>query len=66
MSLSLLISCLISFLGDGKSILSSKNITDEKIKANKIILIATHNRVLAKKADYTLSLDNGNIKRLND
>ena len=33
---------------------------------NKIILIATHNRELAKKADYTLSLDNGNIKRLND
>ncbi len=33
---------------------------------NKIILIATHNRELAKKADYTLSLNNGNIKRLND
>ena len=33
---------------------------------NKIILIATHNRELAKKADYTLSLDNGNIKRLDD
>ena len=33
---------------------------------NKIILIATHNRELAKKADYTLSLRNGNIKRLND
>ena len=33
---------------------------------NKIILIATHNRELAKKADYTLSLSNGNIKRLND
>ncbi len=32
---------------------------------NKIILIATHNRELAKKADYTLSLTNGNIKRLN-
>ena len=32
---------------------------------NKIILIATHNRELAKKADYTLSLANGNIKRLN-
>ena len=30
---------------------------------NKIILIATHNRELAKKADYTLSLVNGNIKR---
>ena len=33
---------------------------------NKIILIATHNRELAKKADYTLSLSNGNIKRIND
>ena len=32
---------------------------------NKIILIATHNRELAKKADYTLSLNNGNIKRVN-
>ena len=30
---------------------------------NKTILIATHNRELAKKADYTLSLANGNIKR---
>ena len=33
---------------------------------NKIVLIATHNRELAKKADYTLSLNNGNIKRIND
>ena len=33
---------------------------------NKIILIATHNRELAKKADYTLSITNGNIKRTND
>jgi len=33
---------------------------------NKIILIATHNRELASKADYTLSLSNGNIKRIND
>ena len=33
---------------------------------NKIILIATHNREIAKKADYTLSLSNGNIKRIND
>ena len=33
---------------------------------NKIVLIATHNRELAKKADYTLSLVNGNIKRLNE
>ena len=32
---------------------------------NKIVLIATHNRELAKKADYTLSLSNGNIKRGN-
>ena len=32
---------------------------------NKIILIATHNRELAKKADYTLSIVNGNIKRVN-
>jgi len=32
---------------------------------NKIILIATHNRELAKKADYTLSLSDGNIKRAN-
>ena len=30
---------------------------------NKTILIATHNRELAKKADYTLRLVNGNIKR---
>ena len=33
---------------------------------NKIILIATHNRELAKKADYTLRLSDGNIKRVND
>ena len=32
---------------------------------NKLILIATHNRELANKADYTLSLSNGNIKRVN-
>ena len=30
---------------------------------NKIIIIATHNRELANKADYTLSLSNGIIKR---
>ena len=30
---------------------------------NKTILIATHNRELARKADYTLTLSNGNIKR---
>ena len=34
-------------------------------KKNKTILIATHNRELAKKADYTLSMSSGNIKRLN-
>ena len=34
-------------------------------KKNKTILIATHNRELAKKADYTLRLSNGNIKRAN-
>ena len=32
---------------------------------NKIILIATHNREIAKKADYTLSISDGIIKRLN-
>ncbi len=32
---------------------------------NKTILIATHNRELANKADYTLRLSNGDIKRLN-
>ena len=38
----------------------------QKLKQkNKTILIATHNRELAKKADYTLSLRDGNIKRLN-
>ena len=35
-------------------------------KKNKIILIATHNRELAKKADYTLIIKNGDIKRIND
>ena len=39
MSLSLLISCLISFLGAGKSILLSKNIAKKKIRTNRIILI---------------------------
>ncbi len=34
-------------------------------KKNKTILIATHNRDLASKADYTLRLSNGNIKRVN-
>ena len=32
---------------------------------NKIILIATHNRELAKKADYTLTISDGIIKRAN-
>ena len=32
---------------------------------NKTILIATHNRDIAKRADYTLRLSNGNIKRSN-
>ena len=32
---------------------------------NKIILIATHNREIAKRADYTLSISDGNIKRVN-
>tara|TARA_B100001564_G_C20540333_1_gene624040 strand:+ start:26 stop:709 length:684 start_codon:yes stop_codon:yes gene_type:complete len=32
---------------------------------NKIVLIATHNREIAKKADYTLSISDGNIKRHN-
>ena len=38
-SLSLLISCLIIFIGVGKSILSSKNIPVKKTKIIKIILI---------------------------
>ena len=33
---------------------------------NKIILIATHNRELARKADYTLRVSNGVIKRTNE
>ena len=32
---------------------------------NKIVLIATHNREIAKKADYTLSIRDGNIKTSN-
>ena len=32
---------------------------------NKIVLIATHNREIAKKADYTLSIRDGNIKTPN-
>ena len=34
-------------------------------KMNKTILFATHNRELANKADYKLSILNGNIKRSN-
>ena len=34
-------------------------------KMNKTILFATHNRELANKADYKLSIFNGNIKRVN-
>ena len=34
-------------------------------KLNKAIIFATHNRELANKADYKLSILNGNIKRVN-
>ena len=34
-------------------------------KLNKAIIFATHNRELANKADYMLSISNGNIKRAN-
>ena len=34
-------------------------------KMKKTILFATHNRELANKADYKLSISNGNIKRVN-
>ena len=34
-------------------------------KMNKAIIFATHNRELANKADYKLSISNGNIKRIN-
>jgi len=34
-------------------------------KLNKTIIFATHNRELANKADYKLSILNGNIKRVN-
>ncbi len=34
-------------------------------KMKKTILFATHNRELANKADYKLSISNGNIKRMN-
>jgi ABC-type lipoprotein export system ATPase subunit len=35
-------------------------------KLKKTIIFATHNRELAKKADYKLSISNRNIKRIND
>ena len=34
-------------------------------KLNKAVIFATHNRELANKADYKLSISKGNIKRLN-
>jgi ABC-type lipoprotein export system ATPase subunit len=34
-------------------------------KMNKAIIFATHNRELANKADYKLSISKGNIKRIN-
>ena len=34
-------------------------------KLNKAVIFATHNRELANKADYKLSISNGNIKRMN-
>ena len=37
----------------------------EYCKLNKTIIFATHNRDLANKADYKLSILNGNIKRAN-
>ncbi len=47
---------------------TSKEIFDYFIKLKKMkktILFATHNRELANKADYKLSIINGNIKRVN-
>jgi ABC-type lipoprotein export system ATPase subunit len=35
-------------------------------KLNKAVIFATHNRELANKADYKLSISKGNIKRVND
>ena len=35
-------------------------------KKNKIVLIATHNREIAKRADYTLSIRDGIIKSSNE
>ena len=50
-SLSLLISCLISFVGAGKSILSSKNIPKKKTRKIKIILITKFLLVLGLNLD---------------
>ena len=47
---------------------TSKNIFSYLLKLkklNKAIIFATHNRELANKADYKLSILNGNIKRVN-
>ena len=47
---------------------SSKEIFNYFLKLKKMkktILFATHNRELANKADYKLSISNGNIKRIN-
>ena len=54
-------------------VICNPNITSEEVfsyflklkQKNKTILIATHNRDIAKRADYTLRLSNGNIKRFN-
>ena len=51
MSLSLLISCLISFFGAGKSILSSKNIPKKKARKIKIIFITKFLLVLGLNLD---------------
>ncbi len=48
--------------------ITSKNIFSyflELKKLNKAIIFATHNRELANKSDYKLSISNGNIKRVN-
>jgi len=48
--------------------ITSKNIFSYLLKLkklNKAIIFATHNRELANKADYKLSILNGNIKRVN-
>ena len=47
---------------------TSKNVFSyfvELKKLKKTVLFATHNRELANKADYKLSISNGNIKRVN-